>query len=118
MVAAAGEEGALAAGRAWALLGGALAVLLTVVLFAPFATDLGLAPLPKSPDALFDRAGELARKLGYSARPADTAFWWDRRVRLPPLSRPPQPLAPARSRARGRRASPVVVLVPAEPATR
>jgi eukaryotic-like serine/threonine-protein kinase len=79
MVAAAGKEGALAPGRAWALLGGVLAVILAVVLFAPFATDLGLAPLPKSPDALFDRAGELAQKLGYSARPADTAFWWDRR---------------------------------------
>ncbi len=79
MVAAAGEEGALPAGRAWALLGGVLAVLLAVVLLAPLSTDLGLAPLPKSPDALFDRAGELARKLGYSAIPVDTAFWWERR---------------------------------------
>jgi eukaryotic-like serine/threonine-protein kinase len=78
MVAAAGEEGALPASRAWTLLGGTLAVLLAVVLLASFSTDLGLAPLPKSPDALLDRASELVRKLGYTAPPADTAFWWDR----------------------------------------
>ncbi|MGH9365382.1 MAG: serine/threonine-protein kinase, partial [Thermoanaerobaculia bacterium] len=78
MVAAAGEEGALSAGRAWALFGGLLAVILVILLLAPFATDLGLAPLPKSPDALEDRARELAQKLGYSERPADTASWWIR----------------------------------------
>ncbi len=78
MVAAAGTEGALPAARAWALFGGASAILLIVFLLAPYSTDLGLAPLPRSPDALFDRAGELARKLGYSASPGDTAFWWDR----------------------------------------
>ena len=78
MVAAAGAEGALSAGRAWALFGGLLAVILVILLLAPFATDLGLAPLPKSPDALEDRARELAQKFGYSDRPADTASWWIR----------------------------------------
>ncbi|HLN57260.1 MAG TPA: serine/threonine-protein kinase [Thermoanaerobaculia bacterium] len=79
MVAAAGEEGALAPGRAWALLGAVAVTVLTVLLLVPFATDLGLAPLPKSPDVLFDRASEVARKLGYPApAAADTASWWDR----------------------------------------
>jgi serine/threonine protein kinase len=78
MVAAAAKEGALPAGRAWALLGGASVILLIVFLLAPFSSDLGLAPLPRSPDALFDRSGELARKLGYSASPGDTTFWWYR----------------------------------------
>jgi serine/threonine-protein kinase len=78
MVAAAGEEGALSAPRAWVLLGAALAAVLFVLLLVPFSTDLGLASLPKSPDALFDRSQEIARKLGYVATPADTAFWWSR----------------------------------------
>jgi serine/threonine-protein kinase len=78
MVAAAANEGALAPSRAWALFGGASALLLIILLLAPFSSDLGLAPLPRSSDALFDRAGELSRKLGYSASPADTAFWWSR----------------------------------------
>jgi hypothetical protein len=78
MVAAAGEEGALAPAKAWALLGGSLALLLVVLLLAPVSTDLGLAPLPRSSDALFDRSAELARRFGYSASPGDTAFWWDR----------------------------------------
>jgi hypothetical protein len=78
MVAAAGEEGALSAGRAWALFGGVLAILLAILAFAPYATDLGLAPLPKTSEALEDRARELAQKLGYRDRPADTASWWSR----------------------------------------
>ncbi|MGH9365423.1 MAG: protein kinase domain-containing protein [Thermoanaerobaculia bacterium] len=78
MVAAAGEEGALSAGRAWALFGGVLVVLLAILALAPYATDLGLAPLPKASEALEDRARELARKFGYGSRPADTAFWWTR----------------------------------------
>ncbi|HEY3123687.1 MAG TPA: serine/threonine-protein kinase [Thermoanaerobaculia bacterium] len=78
MVAAAGEEGALAAGRAWTLLGGVMIAVLIVLLLTPFSTDLGLAPLPKSPDALFDRAGEIVQKLGYAPTAADTASWWSR----------------------------------------
>jgi hypothetical protein len=82
MVAAAGEEGALAPGRAWALLGAASVTVLIVLLLTPFSTDLGLAPLPKSPDALFDRASGIAQKLGYATTAADTAFWWDRQYDL------------------------------------
>jgi serine/threonine-protein kinase len=82
MVAAAGEEGALAPGRAWALLGAVSVTVLIVLLLTPFSTDLGLAPLPKSPDALFDRASTVAQKLGYAPTAADTAFWWDRQYDL------------------------------------
>jgi serine/threonine-protein kinase len=79
MVAAAGQEGALSAGRAWMLFGGVLAILLVILMFAPYATDLGLAPLPKTSEALEDRARELAQKFGYRDRPADSASWWSRR---------------------------------------
>jgi len=79
MVAAAGEEGALTAGRGWALLGGVLAILLAILALAPYATDLGLAPLPRTSEALEDRARDLAQKLGYRDRPADTATDWIRR---------------------------------------
>ncbi|HYB54170.1 MAG TPA: serine/threonine-protein kinase [Thermoanaerobaculia bacterium] len=81
MVAAAGAEGALSAGRAWTLLGGIAACTVAALLLAPVATDLGVAPLPKSPDALNDRSRELAQKLGYGDHPADTAFWWQRQAR-------------------------------------
>jgi Protein kinase domain/zinc-ribbon domain len=78
MVAAAGEQGALSAGRAWTLFGGVLAILLAIPALAPYATDLGLAPLPKTSEALEDRARELVQKFGYRDRPADTASWWSR----------------------------------------
>jgi Protein kinase domain/zinc-ribbon domain len=78
MVAAAGEEGALSARRAWTLFGGVLAILLAILALAPYATDLGLAPLPKTSEALEDRARELAQKFGYRDQPADTASWWSR----------------------------------------
>jgi predicted Ser/Thr protein kinase len=78
MVAAAAKEGALPVGSAWALLAGSSIILLTVFLLAQYSTDLGLAPLPRSSDALFDRSAELVRKLGYADSPADTAYWWYR----------------------------------------
>jgi len=59
-------------------------VLLIVFLLARFSSDLGLAPLPRSSDSLFDRSGDLARRLGYSASPADTAR------ACPPACRPGQ----------------------------
>jgi serine/threonine-protein kinase len=78
MVAAAGEEGALSRTRAWLLLGSAVATVLVVLLLAPYSTDLGVAPLPRSYDALVDRAQELAQRLGYGASSSDRASWWDR----------------------------------------
>jgi serine/threonine-protein kinase len=78
MVAAAGVEGALSAGKGWALIGGVLAILLAILALAPFATDLGLAPLPRTSEALEDRARELVQKFGYRDIPADTATDWSR----------------------------------------
>jgi hypothetical protein len=78
MVAAAGEGGALSTGKAWVLFGGVLAILLAILALAPYATDLGLAPLPKTSEALEDRARELVQKFGYGDRPADTATQWVR----------------------------------------
>ena len=78
MVAAAGEEGALVPAKAWTLLVCALAALGAGVGIARFATDHGVAPLPKSPVALEDRARELVRALGYAEDPADRASWWER----------------------------------------
>ena len=43
-----------------------------------YATDQGVAPFPKSPDALEDRAREVVQSLGYTAPPADSAIWWER----------------------------------------
>jgi hypothetical protein len=72
MVAAAGDEGALAPRTAWGFLVGTFVVLCLVVALAPKASDLGLAPLPKSADALTDSARELIKQLGYGDQPADT----------------------------------------------
>jgi Protein kinase domain/zinc-ribbon domain len=79
MVAAAGEEGALAPAKAWAMLGVAVAVLGAVVGLARFAMEQGLAPFPKSPEFLAERSRELIRSFGYTSEPADEASWWDRR---------------------------------------
>ncbi len=72
MVAAAGDAGALAPRMAWGFLAGTFAVIFLEVALAPKASDLGLAPLPKSADALTDSARELIKQFGYSDQPADT----------------------------------------------
>ncbi len=72
MVAAAGDEGALAPRTAWIFLVGTFVVLALVVALAPKASDLGLKPLSKTPDALTDRARELVRQFGYGDEPADS----------------------------------------------
>jgi serine/threonine-protein kinase len=73
MVAAAGEEGTLAAGPAWALLGGVVVLLAAVLLISGISRDIGLAPPEKSRDSLTDRAREVATRLGWTDPPADTA---------------------------------------------
>ncbi len=75
MVAAAGEQGALSPAVAWSLLGSFLALLFFLAYFGRFSTDIGLAPLEKSPDALADRAREIVRMAGFEVPPADTAIW-------------------------------------------
>jgi predicted Ser/Thr protein kinase len=73
MVAAAGEEGTLAAGPAWALLGAVIVLLVAVVLVSGLSRDTGLAPPEKSRDALMDRARDVAARLGWSEAPADSS---------------------------------------------
>jgi hypothetical protein len=78
MVAEAGQEGALSPAKAWAMLGATAAVFAGVLALARFSMDQGLAPFPKSPEFLEERARELVRSIGYTDEPADEAFWWER----------------------------------------
>jgi serine/threonine-protein kinase len=75
MVAAAGGEGALSLRAAWSLLGGVALLIAACVLFFPYSTDLGIAPMEKSPAGLRERARELVVKFGYDKNPADSADW-------------------------------------------
>ena len=78
MVAAAGEEGALSPVKAGVLFAATVVLVGAVLGLGRRATDQGLAPFPKSPEVLADRARELAKNLGYTAEPADSAWWWER----------------------------------------
>jgi serine/threonine-protein kinase len=73
MVAAAGPEGAIPLGRAFALIGGVVVLLGLGVALTRWGTDLGLSPLPKPPDVLEERAREVARHLGWTDPPVDSA---------------------------------------------
>ena len=86
MIAAAGAEGALSPAKAWTLFGATLVLVAAVFGLALLSMDQSLAPFPKSPDALEDRARELIRSFGYTAEPTDSASWWERRTRLPGVS--------------------------------
>jgi hypothetical protein len=79
MIAAAGAEGALSPAKAWMLFVATVVLIAACIGITRFTMDQGLAPFPKSPDALEDRARELIRSFGYPAEPADTASWWERR---------------------------------------
>ena len=76
MVAASGDETAIRPRTAALLLAGALACLAGTVALAPYATDLELSPIEKSGESLEDRAHEVAKKFGYSERPADSASFF------------------------------------------
>jgi serine/threonine-protein kinase len=78
MVAAAGPEGAISTTSAAMLLGAVLALVAAGLVLSRWSTDLGLAPLPKTPDALEERAREMTRRLGWIDAPADTARWFFR----------------------------------------
>src|SRR5262245_59508393 len=78
MVAAAGAEGALSPANAWTMLGATVVVLAGLVGLARFSMDQGLAPLPKSPEVLDERARQLIQSFGYTTEPADSASWWQR----------------------------------------
>ena len=49
-----------------------------IFVLSRWATDLGLSPLPKPPDVLEERAREIARRLGWTDPPADSAGWFVR----------------------------------------
>ena len=74
MVAAAGETGALKPSVALGFLGATLAGIALVAFLSPRAYLHGSVPLEKPPDALVERSREIARKLGYSEKPAGTAW--------------------------------------------
>jgi len=78
MVAAAGGEGALPPKIAWSLLLAAVLVLTAIIVIAPYSTDLGSAPPPKTQEALEVRAQDIIEKAGYTEPPADRASWFER----------------------------------------
>jgi hypothetical protein len=73
MVAPAGPEGVIPTAHAAVLLAGVLALLAAIFVLSRWGTDLGLSPLPKPPDALEERAREIARRLGWTDSPVDSA---------------------------------------------
>ncbi|MFN7917379.1 MAG: serine/threonine-protein kinase [Vicinamibacterales bacterium] len=78
MVAAAGGAGLLTRRMAWTLLSATLVALAGVTAITPYSTDLGLAPMTRSPDVLQDRAQEVVRRFGYDAPARDETSWIER----------------------------------------
>ena len=74
MVAAAGEEGALAPAKAWALAAGAIVILGFLMFLAQRSLLVNLVRM-KDPALLIERAQQLDASLGYTAA-ADRAFWY------------------------------------------
>ena len=77
MVAAAGEEGSLSAGKAWGLLVAVAAGLVLVVFLTQHSMLANLLPPGKPPEVLSEEARQIAAKIGYADAPADSAFWFD-----------------------------------------
>jgi hypothetical protein len=77
MVAASGGEGSLSATRAWTLLLTSVALVCVVIALWPWSSDLGSQPLPRSRDALDDRAREVLSVLGHEGA-GDETSWFDR----------------------------------------
>ena len=76
MVAASGGEGTLRARVALSLSALSLALVAAVLLVSPWSNDVGVAPLPRSPEALADRARDTLARLGYPAADGDDEAWW------------------------------------------
>lgn len=74
MVAAAPKMGSLRPLVAVSLLTGALLLLGLTLLLSKKVALHRMTPLEKSPEVLRERANEIARKLGYTATPTDTAY--------------------------------------------
>jgi len=77
MVAAAGDEGSLSSARAWALFGLAIASTATAILLGASVAGLDQVPMTRTPDALCERAGEIARQLGDDVPPHSREWWFD-----------------------------------------
>src|SRR5580765_1749069 len=78
MVADSGGEGALSPRAAWGWLAGFAALLAALLLIAPAACDLGLAPLTNGREVLEARARDILAQIGYAAPPRDHAAWLGR----------------------------------------
>src|SRR5262245_12484010 len=76
MVAAAGEEGALSAGKAWALLSSVAILLFAVMFFSQRSTLVNLVPSDKPPEVLRADARRIANEIGYGEPFADSAYWF------------------------------------------
>src|SRR6266542_789052 len=77
MVAAAGSDEGMKPAAAWACLVLILAGLALAAWLSPRAYRHGHVPLEKPPDALVEKSKEIARRLGYKDKPADTAWGFD-----------------------------------------
>jgi class 3 adenylate cyclase len=77
MVAAAGEEGTLQPWKAWMLMSGIAVLLACCTAISQHGSLVNLLPGDKSPEVLSATAREIARGLGYTERPADSAYWFD-----------------------------------------
>ncbi|MCA1565407.1 MAG: serine/threonine protein kinase [Acidobacteria bacterium] len=73
MVAAAPKQGSLRPPVALALLAAVIVGVAAIVFFSGRVTIHRFVPLKKSPDDLKERAGEIARRAGYTAPPLDSA---------------------------------------------
>ncbi len=73
LVAASGKQGALQAGRAWAILGGVLFAIGLTVLTSRQVLLTGRMTFPKPPAVFIERARETIKTLGHTEPPLDSA---------------------------------------------
>lgn len=78
MVAASGEKNGLRPAIAWACLALIVAGMFLIVVLSGKTRLLNLIPMPDSPEVLVAKSRDLARELGYTAAPTDSAsgFTW------------------------------------------
>jgi hypothetical protein len=74
MVAAAGSDEGMKPAAAWTCLLLILGGIALAAYLSPRAYRHGHVPLEKPPDALVEKSKEIARRLGYTDKPADTAW--------------------------------------------
>ena len=75
IVAAAGDEGSLSSAWAWGLFGLAIISVAVAILLGASVAGLDQVPMTRSPDALRERAGEIARQLGDDVAPRSFEWW-------------------------------------------